>query len=416
MRLENDEANEILPKSQVQDQQKRKGSWRSGVLSIVVTLALISLFIYMSGVEVIDQPGASKAMNSAIQEKLANGLEQARKEIVRSIPSGDDQLQREQAIRKQVVQEQQEARMSQLRHELQVLEQSMQAEQEVQEGLSKEVEAYKQANVAQQELIAKKTEQEKAATTEFKTMIAEAVYPIENPDQLVSETVESLSEYKFVAGKLPLAMVMDKIEGTTTADDLLQAKIVPLVDLAIATQVGAERAVSLLRYTMQSIQSQYAMESGQSLKAVEEHYGISMIGMDQVRQTTVNLTAHLEKRSVEISTNEASIAIDLLCSLRPISKVMWSCLAGPVARLVKAAPWLAGLSQADTPAIGPADAIAAVLSAGFLGWSAADIYRTRTELRERLTDELSASLSNQAKLIQDEGERMMRCLSVSADH
>ncbi len=414
MRIENEDSNEILPKSQVQDQQKRKGSWRAGVLSIVVTLALIAL--YVSRVEVSDQPGSSKAMDSAIQEKLINGLELARKEIVRSIPSGDDQLEREQAIRKQVIREQQEARRSQLRHELQTLEQSMQAEHEVQEGLSKEVEAYKQANVAQQELIAKKTVQEKNTITEFKAMIKEAVHPIENPEQLVSETVESLTEYKFVGGKLPFAMVRDKIEGTTTADDMLQAKIVPLVDLAIAAQVAAERAFGLLRYTMQSIQSQYAMESGQSLKAVEEHYGISMIGMDQARQTTVKLTEHLEKRSVGISTNEASIAIELLFSLRPISKVMWSCLAGPVSRLVKAAPWLAGLSQADTPAIGPADAIAAVLSAGFLGWSAADIYRTRTELRERLNDELSASLSNQAKLIQDEAERLMQSLSVSASH
>jgi len=242
MRLENDDANEILPMSQVQEQQKRKGSWMPGVLSIVVTLALTAL--YISGVEVIDQPGASKAMDSAIQEKLMNELELARKEIVRSIPSEDDQLQREQAIRKQIVREQQEARRSQLRHELQALEQSMQAEQNVQAGLIKEAEAYQQANAAQQELIAKKNEQEKAATTEFKTMIAEAVYPIENSDQLVSETVESLTEYKFVAGKLPLAMVKDKINGTATADDLLQAKITPLTDLAIAAQVAAERALA----------------------------------------------------------------------------------------------------------------------------------------------------------------------------
>jgi hypothetical protein len=292
----------------------------------------------------------------------------------------------------------------------------MQAEQNVQAGLIKEAEAYQQANAAQQELIAKKNEQEKAATTEFKTMIAEAVYPIENSDQLVSETVESLTEYKFVAGKLPLAMVKDKINGTATTDDLLQAKITPLTDLAIAAQVAAERALGLLRYTMQSIQNQYAMESGESLKAVEEYYGISMIGMDQVSQTAVNLTEHLEKRSVSISIIEVSIAIDLLCSLRPISNVMGSCLAGPVARLVKAAPWLAGLSQADTPVIGPADVAAAVFAGGFMIWSAADIHRTRTELRERLTDELSASLSNQAKLIQSEAERVMHSLSLSVGH
>lgn len=391
MRLQNDESNEILPKSQVQDQQKRKGSWGLGALSIVVTLALI--VFYISGVEVIDQPGASKAMESAIQEKLTNGLEQV--------------------IREQVIREQQEARPNKLRDKLQRLEQSLQKEQEMQEELSKEVEAYKQANVAQQELVANKAAQEKGANEEFKTMIAQAVRPIENPEQLVTKTVESLTEYKFVTLQLPFAMVRDRIDGTATANDMLQAKIGPLTDLAIEAQVGAERALGLLRYTMQSIQNQYAMESGQSLKAVEEHYGVSMIGIDQVRKTTVNLTEHLEKRSVKIAENEASIAIDLLFSLCPISKVMWSCLAGPVARLVTAAPWLAGISQADTPAIGPGDAFAAVVGAGFIGWSVADICRIRTELRERLTEELSASLSNQAKLIQDEAERLMHCFSVS---
>ena len=391
-------------KMQNQDQMKMSWYGMTGLLSIAVTLLLIGI----SMLEDTSVESDFTAMDMAISEKAANELQQSRQEMQKFAPPVDVE-----AIKRQAVKEQQEIRIKQLRQQIQVLEQSVEQAHELQNGLLQEEGAYKQAVVDMREVLAKKKEQEKIVIAQFHSAVNKAVEPIEKADKPVSELVDSLTEYRFVAGTLPVAMFFDKIQGTATVEEMLQAKIIPLTDLALAAQSGAENAIGTMQYAMESIQNEYARESGQVVQSIETGYGVSMVGFDRVRNTMVHLAELTEMRSFEITKNHVGVGIDLLFALPPISKAMWSCLAGPVSRLVKAAPWLAGLSQADTPAIGPADAIAAVIGVGFMSWNVADIHRTRIELRDRLTHEMIDSLTNQAKLIRDGADKAVMAFSGS---